>query len=270
MRVIFGDYLLRQLNRLLRWRGFEFRRVPEFERWISADNLPIHKVKAFRSESKRVIAFSVYGANYRYQRGAIQNVQDYQRLFPGWDILLFTGASVTSEFHDVLNEHSNVHVVPCAAHTEDSTAMLWRFASVFLTNVEAVLIRDADSRPSRRERAAVDEWLCSDYSFHIMRDHPAHRHPIMGGMWGARGSALQTVAHHLENVTQLDRNYGCDQRFLKAVYADVRQNALVHTSGPVLKGELLGVEVRTFPTAFEGGFVGQGFEADGSARLGHK
>lgn len=34
--------------------------------------------------------------------------------------------------------------------------------------------RDSDSAITSREEEAVGEWLASNKSFHIMRDHPAH------------------------------------------------------------------------------------------------
>lgn len=42
--------------------------------------------------------------------------------------------------------------------------------------------RDADSRIIPREEAAVREWLTTDRIFHVMRDHPYHCTPILGGI----------------------------------------------------------------------------------------
>ena len=46
--------------------------------------------------------------------------------------------------------------------------------------------RDLDSQFSEREQAAVQEWLQSNKAFHITRDHPAHKLPILGGCWGCK------------------------------------------------------------------------------------
>jgi len=43
-----------------------------------------------------------------------------------------------------------------------------------------------DSRFNDREQAAVDEWMRSDKSFHIMRDHPAHTTTILAGLFGSK------------------------------------------------------------------------------------
>ncbi len=40
--------------------------------------------------------------------------------------------------------------------------------------VDTLMSRDSDSAITFREEEAVGEWLDSNKSFHIMRDHPAH------------------------------------------------------------------------------------------------
>jgi hypothetical protein len=42
--------------------------------------------------------------------------------------------------------------------------------------------RDSDSRIIPREEEAVRDWLASNKTYHIMRDHPAHCIPILGGI----------------------------------------------------------------------------------------
>ena len=44
-----------------------------------------------------------------------------------------------------------------------------------------MLSRDVDSNISEREVAAVKQWLNSDASFHVMRDHPQHGVFILAG-----------------------------------------------------------------------------------------
>ena len=52
--------------------------------------------------------------------------------------------------------------------------------------VSIFLSRDLDSRITEREVAAVVEWLQSGQALHVMRDHPGHKVPMLGGTWGAR------------------------------------------------------------------------------------
>lgn len=69
--------------------------------------------------------------------------------------------------------------------------MLWRVLPTLDSQVSVLLPRDLDSLPSTRESAALTDWLLnSNLSFHVMRDHPDHGVPMLGGMWGwkARGT----------------------------------------------------------------------------------
>ena len=59
--------------------------------------------------------------------------------------------------------------------------MNWRYLPMLDQHVDRMLARDTDSEINSREAAAVYEWLESNYTFHVMRDHPAHNKPIMGG-----------------------------------------------------------------------------------------
>ena len=71
--------------------------------------------------------------------------------------------------------------------------------------LQVVLVRDLDSRLSAREATAVADWLNdTQFAVHVMRsiltiswsriqiivfllrDHPSHSWPMLGGMWGAR------------------------------------------------------------------------------------
>jgi len=48
--------------------------------------------------------------------------------------------------------------------------MLWRFTVVADPTVDRFIVRDVDSRLNYRESIAVEEWIQSNKSFHIMRD----------------------------------------------------------------------------------------------------
>lgn len=81
-------------------------------------------------------------------------------------------------------------------------------------------IRDSDSRPSEREKAAIEEWLESGKDFHIMRDSPFHRPvvmgPILAGMWGGRHRAIPNMETLLREYYSIPRpmQYAQDQTFL--------------------------------------------------------
>ena len=52
--------------------------------------------------------------------------------------------------------------------------------------VDYFVSRDLESRINHREHSAVEEWMKSESSFHIMRDHPNHLQIIPSGQWGSK------------------------------------------------------------------------------------
>ena len=79
--------------------------------------------------------------------------------------------------------------VDSLAHLGDLSSvfgMLWRFLPLVDPQVSVMVSRDLDSRLTAREQAAVEDWLETGLSFHVMRDHISHSKEILAGMWGAR------------------------------------------------------------------------------------
>ena len=75
--------------------------------------------------------------------------------------------------------------------------MEFKFA-LLLFQVSIFVSRDLDSRFGDRESAAVSEWLSSsNSSFHVMRDHPEHAVPMLGGAWGVRMDLRQGLDHSI-------------------------------------------------------------------------
>jgi hypothetical protein len=134
--------------------------------------------------------------------------------------------------------------------------MFWRFFTANIDDCEYVIFRDTDSRLSIREKIAVDEWIDSSKSIHVMRDHPYHRIPcgndrlgILGGMWGIKGNVIPIVEmikrFKLSNV----HNYGNDQKFLRDVYNLFKNDRTTHDEF---------FENKPFPIKRENGrFVGE-------------
>jgi hypothetical protein len=75
--------------------------------------------------------------------------------------------------------------------------MFWRFLALTDPTATRFVSRDADSRLTQRDKAAVDEWVKSGMPFHIMHDHPQHAGtPILGGMFGAVNGLLHPRLIH--------------------------------------------------------------------------
>ena len=91
--------------------------------------------------------------------------------------------------HDKLAElisMDNVKLVDMS-NTSIKNPRMWRFNAAIDPDINKYIMRDIDSRISQREKLAVDKWLNSTSTFHIMHDHPGHCGKRMQvGMWSRK------------------------------------------------------------------------------------
>lgn len=177
---------------------------------------------------KQVISYSLYGQQLRFLVGAIKNAQLAQVFFPGFTVRYYVGNSVPTWVRQTLSLFPNVEQIS-VDELEDSTARLWRFRAIFDPKVDVVLSRDCDARLSLREAEAHQEFLDSQYGFHIIRDHPTgHGYLISAGMFACKNKDVKFFKKVLEE-TPLRDTYMQDQEFLSsAVYPHIAANCLVH------------------------------------------
>tara|TARA_R110000851_G_scaffold6661_1_gene26661 strand:+ start:502 stop:1170 length:669 start_codon:yes stop_codon:yes gene_type:complete len=159
----------------------------------------------------KLITFSLWGQDPKYLIGAIRNAELAKQIYPDWRCRFYVGQSVPSQIILRLESFDNVGVVR-RPEFGDWRGMFWRFLPASEEGVDVIISRDTDSRLNTREKAAVDEWLASDQKLHIMRDHPHHGYPILGGMWGAKQGAIKNIEHLIDNFAQEDA-YGTDYKF---------------------------------------------------------
>lgn len=174
---------------------------------------------------KKVISYSLWGNSTRYTMGAIQNARLAHYYYPGWVSRFYCGQDVDKNIIDALNTITNTEII-LMDEANDWTGMFWRFYAA--SDSDIMLSRDADARISQRESCAVDRWLSSNTCFHIMRDHPYHARPIMGGMWGCKGGILSNIRDLIGRFTKSNR-YEIDQEFLAhVIYPIIKNNCTVH------------------------------------------
>ena len=207
-----------------------------------------------------------------YCKGAVENVRLAKIVYPGW-----TCRFVIPEGDSVLHGRGNIEdritAIPDSVLIQLEAAgaeivrcgksswnlMLSRFYAI--EDYDVVLIRDADSRLTFREKAAVDDWLTSDKPIHAMRDHPWHGTPILGGMWGLKKGILDDIRQRSEKYLADNENdfWQVDQLFLrKEIWPEFFQCIMVHAAYCQMSpGDL------DFPTARENGqYVGQPFDEE--------
>lgn len=157
----------------------------------------------------RVVSYSLYGSDARYTSGIIQNAQLMPTIYPRWKMRVYFGKDVPETILNDLRQYEHVELV---AGDPALSPMVWRFLVASDPLVERYIIRDADSRISKRESSAVAEWIDSGKRFHVIRDHPSHSNFAMsGGLWGGTKLAFPQMKDLLGSVGTA---YVADMNFL--------------------------------------------------------
>lgn len=177
-----------------------------------------------------IISFSVFGTDEKYRKGMVDNIEAARSIFPDWHLIVY--CDEPSHQHLIKYAGQRVQIILRAKQSSNMEGMFWRFEAANLPQANAVIFRDCDSILTRREKLIVDEWLNSRFDVHIIRDHPMHTVPILGGMFGVRGHAAKLLGQLLsERGEQPGTAYFGDQVFLgQQFYHHIKHRALVHTS----------------------------------------
>jgi hypothetical protein len=222
--------------------------------------------------SKKVVSFSLWGDRDIYWKGALENIKLVKKMLPDWTIHFYIDNSCKKELIDSLKGD----IVECrlidnqilgntynfnSIHSHQG--MFWRFLSSVENDVELFISRDCDSRISNREILAIKQWTESDKSFHIMRDHPYHASPILGGTWGCRGDIMKRINLIDKIIDWTNRKIqsyqlGVDQDFLnQVIYPVIKNEAFEHSEFGINYGNT----IHTFPSErIDYEFVGDVFD----------
>ena len=146
----------------------------------------------------RLITFSVFGNNPIYCFGAVENARLAKEIYPDWIARFYIAQDVPEEYVNQIKDHGG-EVVLCE-RKNSYDGLNWRFRPLSEPDVDVWISRDADSRLSWRERRAVDEWLDSDQTAHLLRDSHNHGYTIMAGMFGIKNKPF----HKKYGVINLD------------------------------------------------------------------
>lgn len=182
---------------------------------------------------KKYISFSLWGNNPFYTVGAIKNSELISLIYPNFTMIVFHDETVPQDVLTKLRERGVELVFIAEKNIHPS---FWRFFVADRLDCEIAIFRDSDSRISKRESLAVDEWISENKILHVMRDHPFHQIPfgtnklgILAGMWGIKGGVV-SMRERIENFVALqhDQQYGIDQSFLQYIYEEFYDSKTVH------------------------------------------
>jgi hypothetical protein len=176
-----------------------------------------------------IISFSLYGADPLYCEGALSNAILANEVYPGWRCRFYVDDRVPEKYTKEL-ENMQCEVIPVRKTLGPLYGRFWRFWVASDPNVDRFIVRDVDSRLNTREKAAVDTWIQSKKSYHIMRDCFYHKKRVLSGMWGAVGGVLPNIADLIDEWGQYDRAGQNDQFMSEVVYPLMKNDYICHDS----------------------------------------
>ena len=151
---------------------------------------------------KKIISFSLWSQNTplndknkhqnknMYINGAYENLrlQKEKEIYSDWTIRIYYNNTVSKE---VIDKLKNLGAELIDMTNSNLPGMFWRFLPINDKDVDIFIVRDVDSRISKREEITVNEFIKSPYKMHIIRDHPHHHYKILGGLWGYKNNIQQ-------------------------------------------------------------------------------
>ena len=168
----------------------------------------------------KVISFSLWGDSPKYNVGAIKNAKLALACYNDWNCFFYCDSdSVPENTLRSLSEFKNSKVILLSSSKEAHHPMFWRFYAAAIQDCSHAIFRDTDSRLTQRESMAVQAWISSGKSFHVMRDHPLHGVPVCAGMWGVVSHKLRDIRQRIsdyyhEGLDTTKKFGGLDQDFL--------------------------------------------------------
>lgn len=172
-----------------------------------------------KTDVRKILAISVFGDNPRYVMGVYKQVHLAKYFFPEFERMIFVDKPQLYKL--------DATVIKMPAATD---GQFWRFLAG--SSDAAVIFRDADSRITIREAGAVEEWLQSDKTLHLIRDHDRHAPSIakiFAGNFGFKGPWPVDTLAAMVKAMYANYRYGRDQDFLRDyVYPRYEHDSLTH------------------------------------------
>ncbi len=207
-----------------------------------------------------LIAISLYGNDPKYRLGVLRNLEIASDLLPDWKTYVFCGEEIPLVLIEEIRDRGGI---PLRQTSEwHSSGLFWRYSAIHFP-FSFLIFRDADSRLSMRESVAIAEWQASGKTLHIMRDHPLHNTPILGGMWGCT-QRIHEYEINWSAMHTFPTSYGADQEFLaQYVWPKLKKDLLVHDSFFFFEFK----NRRSFQEGAPGEFIGQVYDESDSTDL---
>lgn len=208
-----------------------------------------------------IISFSLWGSNPKYVCGAIKNLNLRDKIYPDWEMHFYHNNTVPKNALDELKDNGAVLI---NVDSEDDVCnAMWRFSPASDDKVDYFISRDCDSRINERELSAVNEWIESGKSFHIIRDHPhGHAWKISAGMWGCKGGFIENIDQKMKDYLETTvhrEDRAVDQHFLQdVIYANAIKDLCLHDE--YFNYEGIGRKIKRDRILDDFAFIGEPFD----------
>lgn len=182
----------------------------------------------------KVLAFTIYGDKEKYTLGLIANLILRPIYYPDFCTYIYFDNTVPPYIINTYKKFDEVMLIDMT--NEKIPKMMWRFLPCDTTEgVELFISRDCDSRISHRESEAVYQWIKSENTLHIMRDHPCHyQYAVYGGLFGLKDFKLKNEIELWTKQNEGNSNYGSDCLFLSYIIFErmckLQNGILIHDS----------------------------------------
>jgi len=161
----------------------------------------------------KIISFCLWGDDPKYTAGAIENSRLAASIYGDWLPRFYCANDVPRDVVLKLSEYSDVVQIDTSG---DWKFTVERFRAIDDDGVTHVIFRDTDSRLNDREASAVEEWIKSGKTLHVMKDHPHHGgFPILAGMWGINKKRFTLNMTDMLSIYHNKEQYHYDQIFLR-------------------------------------------------------
>jgi hypothetical protein len=203
---------------------------------------------------KKIVSYCLFGNNPRYTVNAFVNAELCKTFYSDWICRMYHDSSVPNH---ILTKLAQQNVELIYADGRNHYRRMWRFYAY--DDADIFISRDIDSYITEREKSAVDEWLNSSASLHIMRDHPHHKNKIQAGMFGIKKTnKLNNLKQKcLEYSNKSTNHLSMDEKFLDNIYPLFLNDMIVHDDNNFHKDANTIWKVKVQKTDEHGQFVGR-------------
>lgn len=200
-----------------------------------------------------IFSFCIYGTNMKYYKGLEENLKIIKNIIDtnilntkNIKVLIGYTETTLKQFINIYESYNFVSMILNDSNFNDMPRISRLINIDYIANESYFFSRDADSRITNRDIWCIKQYLESNKSFHMVRDHYYHKKRIMAGMFGFKKINLESIKNELlewkikKNIINISSDYGLDEDFLEEViYEKYKNDCIIHTNSVAYEGETI-------------------------------